>query len=319
VNSKKRLGLLFVLVGPGGVGKNTLMHNALAKQENLRQLPTATTRNPRPGEQEGREHLFVSEEQFRQMISQDQLLEWQEVHPGRFYGVPRFTVERAMQDEIDLIADIEVVGASILRSAYPDNAVLIFIAPSGQDDDTAITLLRRRMEDRGDNLAEIEKRLQRARMEMAYAPTCDYLIVNEQIEDAALMLNSIIVAERSRRALLNLRASANLPRHRINYSVEVQRVTEWPTSLATPHAEPLLRGRILRGELPHEAAVRLLKAETATVAGGRFVSAMREHAGFIAPSGVRQVEHEYFDDLIYEYTYLVEANVQPNWVSVEQG
>src|SRR5215207_177578 len=98
------LGLLFTLVAPAGAGKNSLMNIALERSTALRQLPTATTRALRAGEQQGREHLFIDREDFQHMIKTDALLEWQEVH-GRLYGVPRQTVEDAIIQETDMIAD----------------------------------------------------------------------------------------------------------------------------------------------------------------------------------------------------------------------
>ncbi len=115
-------GLLFVIVGPAGVGKNALMNSVLDRVSDLRQLPTATTRGIRPDEQAGREHLFVSVGEFQRMIADNELLENQEVH-GNFYGVPRLTVEQAIAQEHDLIADIDVLGATALHNNFPDHTV----------------------------------------------------------------------------------------------------------------------------------------------------------------------------------------------------
>lgn len=190
-----------MLVGPPGVGKNTLMNTVLNRFNDLTQLPTATTRAPRATEVQGREHLFVSHEEFNRMNQADELLESQEVH-GEWYGMPKATVEAAIANGQDLIADIDVNGATILRAAYPNSAVLIFIRPASLDD------LRTHMQNRGETQAEIEKRMRRVEMEMHYAPLCDYLITNENgsIEKAQESLYGIILAERSHRDLLNLRA-----------------------------------------------------------------------------------------------------------------
>src|SRR5687768_9229270 len=162
MSSQRRLGLLFVLVGPPGVGKNTLMNAVLERFSDLKQLPTATTRPPRPSEQQGREHLFVDHDEFGRMIRANALIESQEVH-GEWYGMPRATVEQAIDHEQDLIADIDVKGATYLRVIYPDNAVLIFIQPASTED------LRTQMQSRGDPVDEIEKRMRRVEMEMQYA------------------------------------------------------------------------------------------------------------------------------------------------------
>src|SRR5688572_24786246 len=108
-------GLLFVLVAPGGTGKNTLMNIVMERQPQIKQLATATTRAMRSNEQQGREHEFVSLERFREMIANDELLEHQEVTTGLFYGIIRHTVEHRLKSGQHLIADIEVYGAKILR------------------------------------------------------------------------------------------------------------------------------------------------------------------------------------------------------------
>ena len=91
-------GLFFVFVGPGGTGKNTLMSIIMERHSNIKQLATATTRAMRPNEQHGRERIFVSLKRFREMIAQDELLEYQEVTPGKFYGIPRASVEDVLND-----------------------------------------------------------------------------------------------------------------------------------------------------------------------------------------------------------------------------
>ena len=202
------LGLLFLLVGPPGVGKNSLMKAVLARSgHQIRQLPTATTRPIRPGEKQGREHLFVTRDEFEAMIACDALLEHQVVH-GHLYGIPRLTVEGAMDAGDDLIADVEVFGATYTRSCYPNNTILIFIKPPELD------VLRTRMQARGEPPEEIEKRLCRVELEMQYAPLCDYLITNDDINQAADQLHAIILSAYSRRDLERLRLQRHLPRHR---------------------------------------------------------------------------------------------------------
>jgi guanylate kinase len=195
-------GLLFVIVGPAGVGKNALMNTVIERFTDLRQLTTATTRGVRPGEQPGREHLFVSVSEFQRMLAANELLESQLVHEN-YYGVPRKTVETAIANGTDLIADIDVLGAAALRSNFPQQTVLIFLQPPSKDE------LRRRMNKRGENPIEIEKRMKRVEMEMAYAPECDYLIINDEMEKASEILYGIVLAERARRELLKLRKKTN--------------------------------------------------------------------------------------------------------------
>ncbi|MCU0498647.1 MAG: guanylate kinase [Anaerolineae bacterium] len=194
-------GLIFILVGPGGAGKNSLMKTVLPRFDHLRQIPTATTRPPRPGEEEGREHLFVSTEGFHDLITQGALIEHEEVHPGKFYGVPRMVVEAAIAEDRDLIADVELAGAAKIRTAYPKNTVLIFIAPPSLD------VLESRMRERGENDHGIAERVARAERDMTFQAECDYVIVNTEFEQASEQLYQIIATERSRRherALINM-------------------------------------------------------------------------------------------------------------------
>ncbi len=196
-------GLLFVLVGPAGAGKNAIMNEVLRQLADLHQLPTATTRPMRDTEQQGREHLFVSDAEFQKMDERHELIESQTVH-NHLYGTPRATIEAAMHDGRDLIADIEPLGATYLHTAYPDNTVLIFVQPPSVDD------LIKRMSIRGESQDEIDRRLQRVEMEMHYAPQCDYLITNyqDQLKQSSAILYGIVLAERSRRAMEQLRLNS---------------------------------------------------------------------------------------------------------------
>jgi guanylate kinase len=192
--TEKRRGLLFTLVGPGGAGKNALINGVLHRVDNLRQLPTATTRPIRPHEQPGREHQFVTLEEFQRLIRSGELIEWTEVHPNRYYGTPRATVERAIANGEDLIADIDVKGATKIDAEYPENTVAIFIAPPSMEE------LEMRMRARGESEEEIAKRLQRANMEMTYRDQYDHVIINSRLEQAIRELESIIEDERGRHA-----------------------------------------------------------------------------------------------------------------------
>ncbi|MBI5957507.1 MAG: guanylate kinase [Chloroflexi bacterium] len=189
-----RQGILFILVGPSGAGKNTLMKPVQNIFDDLPQLPTVTTRDIRPGEQEGREHFFVSHAEFQTQIKTGALLEFQNVHMDDFYGTLRQPVDEAFDASRDLIADIDCLGALKIREVYPDKTVLIFVTPSNLD------ILAERIRHRGNvTPAEVENRLERARFEMTYAPRCDYFIINDIVEPAIEHLRRIIVSERQRR------------------------------------------------------------------------------------------------------------------------
>lgn len=175
-------GLLFVLVGPSGVGKNTIMRQILDSGviPHLRQMPTATTRGVRVGEVEGIHHFFISVDEFKRMIAANELFEYQEVDPGKYYGVPRQPLEKAMREDNELLmADIEVKGAAILKRELPDHVVLIYILPPSFD------VLEQRIRNRGGaDEVEIQQRLERAKRELPFADECDYRVVNETVETA---------------------------------------------------------------------------------------------------------------------------------------
>lgn len=184
-------GVLFILVGPTAVGKNTLMEQALLNVPNLRQMPTATTRSPRTNETHGKQHYFISVEDFRKLITENALLEYQEVHTGRFYGTLRGEIEKAFQQAHEmLIADIDVLGAMNLKRILGKDAILIFIAPPSMEE------LERRLRERAiiekTSENEMTERLNRARMEMTYLDKCDHCVVNRDLPQAVDELVTII-------------------------------------------------------------------------------------------------------------------------------
>ena len=184
-------GKLLVISGPSGAGKSTVVFKAIEGREDICFSTSVTTRSPRPGEVDGREYFFVNFERFREMVENDELLEHAEYVANR-YGTPRAYVEQRMAEGMNVLLDIEVQGARQVRKKMPE-AVLIFIAPP------SIEELERRLRGRGtDTEAAIEGRLIRARQEFQEADFYDYLIVNDDVEEAAAKLNAIIEAEHCR-------------------------------------------------------------------------------------------------------------------------
>ena len=181
-------GKCFIISGPSGVGKSTVLHALMEKRKNVYFSVSATTRDPRPGEEDGVHYHFLDVDTFRQWIANDEFLEYAEF-VGNLYGTPRRFVDEAMERGEDVILDIEVQGAIQVTSKRPD-AVSIFIAPPSWAE------LERRLTDRGtDSPDKIQKRLLRAKVEFQTAHTYDYFVINNTVEEAVEELNAIMTAE----------------------------------------------------------------------------------------------------------------------------
>ena len=181
-------GKTFIVSGPSGVGKSTVLHALLERRKNLYFSVSATTRDPRPGELDGIHYHFMDVESFRKWIAMDQFLEYAE-YVGNFYGTPKRFVDEAMDQGRDVILDIEVQGAIQVTSKRPDT-VRIFIAPPSWAE------LERRLTERGtDSQDKIQKRLLRAKVEFQTAHTYDYFVINDTVENAVNELDAIMTAE----------------------------------------------------------------------------------------------------------------------------
>lgn len=183
-----RKGKTFIISGPSGVGKSTVLSALLEKRKDLYFSVSATTRAPRPGELDGIHYHFMDVESFRKWIAMDQFLEYAE-YVGNFYGTPKRYVDEAMEQGRDVILDIEVQGAIQVTSKRPET-VRIFIAPPSWAE------LERRLTDRGtDSEDKIQKRLLRAKVEFQTAHTYDYFVINDTVENAVKELDAIMTAE----------------------------------------------------------------------------------------------------------------------------
>lgn len=182
-------GKLFVVSGPSGVGKNTLLNRVMELRTNVQYSVSATSRAMRPGEVDGKSYYFVSREQFEKLISDDALLEYAE-YVGNYYGTPIKPILEATEKGIDVVMDVEVIGAMNIQRRIP-GAVLVFVlAPS-------FAVLRSRLEHRGDVSPEaMADRLERAKWEYSQAENYDYLIVNDDLDTAAAELAAIMQAEK---------------------------------------------------------------------------------------------------------------------------
>jgi guanylate kinase len=187
-------GLLFILIGPSGAGKNSLMEPLITHVPALRRLPTAATRAPRPGEVDGRDHFFISEARFQEMAAAGELAEYEEVHPGKWYGTVLAYTQQALDEGQFLLADIDIIGALKLKALFGDSVVTVFIAPSSLDD--LITRIRNRgpIEER-----ELQQRRERAAYEMSRSTECDYQVVNDIFEQASAELIALVEAAITKR------------------------------------------------------------------------------------------------------------------------
>ena len=187
----KRKGSLFIITGPSGAGKGSVLSRVLPSLENVFLSVSATTRKPRPGEEDGVNYYFISRERFDEMVERGELLEHAE-YVGNCYGTPEGPVNRRLEDGQDVILEIEVQGALIVKEKRPD-AVLVFIVPPSFD------ILERRLRNRGTEAEEVvEKRLQKARAECAHMDDYDFIVVNDLLDDAVRDLSAIITSERCR-------------------------------------------------------------------------------------------------------------------------
>ncbi|MBQ9492537.1 MAG: guanylate kinase [Oscillibacter sp.] len=181
-------GRLFIVSGPSGVGKSTVLKTLLERRKNARFSVSATTRPIREGEVDGVHYHFLSVETFREWIAEEDFLEYAE-YVGNFYGTPRKFVEAALEAGQDIILDIEIQGALQVEKRRPD-AVKIFIAPPSWEE------LEHRLKSRGTNTPEdIQKRLVRAKVEVQTAHTYDYFVINDNVENAVRELDAIMTAE----------------------------------------------------------------------------------------------------------------------------
>ena len=180
-------GGVFVVSGPSGSGKDTVLKGLFAENPDIVFSISSITRAMRPGEKEGEKYNFISREHFEEMIKNDLLLE-HNVFVGNYYGTPRIPVEKAVSEGMDIIIEVDVNGAAQIRKKLPE-AVTVFIMPPSFEE------LKRRLVGRGTEAEElIEKRLRSALDEIRRAEEYDYIIVNDDAAAASQSLMSVIKA-----------------------------------------------------------------------------------------------------------------------------
>jgi len=178
-------GVLVVISGFSGAGKGTLMKELLKQYPNYALSISATTRQPRPGELDGREYYFVTENEFLNMVDQDQMIEYA-CYCGRYYGTPRTYVEEQMKNGKDVLLEIEIQGALQIKKKFPET-ILVFIATPTAE------ILRNRLVGRGTESPEvIEARLARAVEEAEGMEQYDYVLVNDDLAECTAQLHQVI-------------------------------------------------------------------------------------------------------------------------------
>lgn len=179
------MSTVFVVSGPSGVGKSTILRRALEADPRLRFSVSHTTRAPRAGERDGVDYHFVSRETFQKLVAEDAFLEHAE-YQGNLYGTSRAEVEKAMRGGYDLILEVEVQGAKQLQRSLPD-AVRIFIEPA------SLAVLEERLRARNtESEAVLRRRLDTAREELPYAGQCHHRIRNDAVDKAVAELGRIV-------------------------------------------------------------------------------------------------------------------------------
>ncbi|MCD6253987.1 MAG: guanylate kinase [Thermotogae bacterium] len=181
-------GILYVVTGPSGVGKSTIIREVLKRFDNLVFSVSYTTRPKRPGEENGTDYFFVDQRTFMKLKDRGEFLEWAQVH-GYYYGTSKSQVEGALRQGNHVLLDVDVQGAIKIMELYPD-AVFIFIAPPTFSD-----LKNRLMLRQTESEKSLQRRLEDARWELSQAYKFEYLIVNRELTSSIKGLESIVVAE----------------------------------------------------------------------------------------------------------------------------
>ena len=182
-----RKGIMIVVSGFSGAGKGTLMKKLVQEYDNYALSVSATTRNPRPGEENGREYFFLKKDEFEQKIAENGLIEYA-CYCDNYYGTPRAYVEEQLASSKDVILEIEIQGALKVKRQYPDALMLFVMPPSAAE-------LRRRLEARGTETKEvIDKRMRRAVEEAEGIEEYEYIVINDDLDICVRELHEIITA-----------------------------------------------------------------------------------------------------------------------------
>ncbi len=180
-------GKIIIITAPSGSGKTTLVKHLLEACPHLAFSISACTRKPRPGEVHARDYYFYEEDEFKKLIDEDAFVEWEMVYTGKYYGTLKSEMERIWSAGKCPLVDIDVQGALAIRKKYPDISLTIFIeAPS-------IEVLRERLKTRGTETEHsLEERVNKAVLELTFAPQFDRIIINENLDIATQELRKVV-------------------------------------------------------------------------------------------------------------------------------
>ncbi|EAQ27920.1 guanylate kinase [Erythrobacter sp. NAP1] len=193
IDKLARRGLLFILSSPSGAGKTTLSRMLLAKDPEIRLSISATTRPPRPGEEDGVHYHFVSDAEFDRMVEEDDFYEWAHVF-GHRYGTPKGHIREGLKQGQDYLFDIDWQGTQQLKQKDDQDVVTVFVLPPSLDE------LRRRLEARAQDTDEvIDARMERARAEISHWAEYDYVVINDNVDECFARVCEVLDAERMRR------------------------------------------------------------------------------------------------------------------------
>jgi guanylate kinase len=171
-------GKLFIFSAPSGSGKSTIVQHLMKRKLGLAFSISATSRKPRKGERNGREYHFISPEQFRKSIKNQEFLEWEEVYPDQYYGTLRSEVEKIRKRGEHAVFDIDVIGGLNLKKEFGKQACAIFVCPPSLEE------LEHRLRSRdSEDEASLQKRLGKAEYELTFAEQFDHILVNDMLED----------------------------------------------------------------------------------------------------------------------------------------
>ena len=184
---KKMEGKLVIISAPSGAGKTTMVNHLLRKGLGLEFSISATTRTPRGKEENGKEYYFISSEDFREKIRNNEFAEWQEVYSGQFYGTLKSEIERIWASKKHVIFDVDVKGGINLKNIFGNKAISIFIMPPSIRD-----LEKRLLSRATDDRSKIKIRIEKAVEEMRLAADFDHIVINDNLEMAQKEVNEMV-------------------------------------------------------------------------------------------------------------------------------